>query len=277
MDPVTAGALIMGGSTIVGGMMADKSAKEAAAKNAAAQKEFAKKGIQWRVEDARKAGISPEFALGGQTASFNPTYTGGRSGDMIADAGQNIARAALASSTKEDREMDAMMKAETLRGMKLQNDKIDPALTPINRPGNPAFPSQRGNVFPGQGDSPVKDVPLERTGQAPDARHSEGASIPSVGWAETADGGLRPVPSQDIKNRIEDQLIPETLWAAQHQLGPNFGKGSPPPKSALPKGYNYWRWSYKSQAYYPGKRDTHINVKGRKIPNLIYHFEKGGY
>lgn len=255
MDPLTGAALITGGATLVGGMMGDKSAQRAADKNAAMQKEFAKKGIQWRVEDAKKAGISPEFALGGGGASFTPTYTGGKTGDMIADAGQNIARAALASGTKEDREMDAAMKAETLRGMKLQNDKIDPALTSINRPGNPPFPHANGNVFPGQGNTPVvKDVSLERTGMSPSAPHSEGGSIPAVGWMNTPDGGLRPVPSQDVKNRIEDQLIPETVWAAQNLVAPNFDKGPKPPKEALPKGAKSWRWSVSRQAYYPSSK-----------------------
>lgn len=265
MEPLTAAAVI-GGSAVLGGIIGDKSAKRAAERNAASQREFAQHGIQWKVEDARRAGISPEFALSGQTASFQPTETGGRTGDLIADAGQNIARASLASATKEDREFDALMKAETLRGMKLQNDKIDPGLTSVNRPGNPPFPSPRGNVIPGQGNSPVVDVPLERTGQLQSARHSEGASIPSVGWAETANGGLRPIPSQDIKNRIEDQMIPEGLWAAQHVIAPNFGMGSPPPKSALPKGYSHWEWDKDDQAFYPKK----IGQSSRTWGDVMY-------
>lgn len=275
MDPVTGGALIIGGSTLLGGAVADRSAEAAASKNAAAQKEFAKKGIQWRVKDAKKAGISPEFALGGGGASFTPTYTGGKTGDMIADAGQNIARAALASSTQEDRQFDAKMKAETLRGMKLQNDKIDPALTSINRPGNPAFPSQVGNVFPGQGNSPVKDVPLERTGMSPGARYSEAGSISSVGWAETPDGGLRPVPSTDIKNRIEDQIVPETIWALQHQIAPNFGGGAKPPQSALPKGAIGWRWSTTEQAYYPKFKKDWFEQSDEQNQKLIKKMRGG--
>lgn len=41
-------------------------------KNAALQREFAQKGIQWRVEDAKKAGLHPLFALGGSVASASP-------------------------------------------------------------------------------------------------------------------------------------------------------------------------------------------------------------
>lgn len=251
MDPITGAALIGVGSSVAGGIIGDKSARDAAKRNTDMQIAFAKKGIQWKVADAIKAGVSPEYALGAPTTSFSPTHTGGQTGNMIADAGQNIARSVLASGTSKDREMDAALKAETLRGMQLQNDKIDPALTSINRPGNPPFPHPNGNVIPGQGNSPVKDVALERTGQSRSAPHSEGGSIPAVGWMNTPDGGLRPVPSQDVKNRIEDQLIPETVWAAQNLVAPNFGKGPRPPAEALPKGAKGWRWSVSRQAWYP--------------------------
>jgi len=257
MDPLTGGALIGGGSMLLGGYLADKSADSAAKKNAAAQERFAKHGIQWKVADAKKAGVSPEYALGAPTTSFSPTYTGGQQGNMIADAGQNVARAALAVGTKEDRQLTSALQSETLRGMKLDNDIKQTQFSSVNRPGNPAFPSARGNMIEGQGNSPVKDVVLERTGMSRSTPHSEGGSIPSVGWAQTADGGLRPIPSQDIKNRIEDQFVPESMWAAQNLVAPNFGKGPKPPSDALPKG-KHWRWSVSRQAWYPtsGKKNT---------------------
>lgn len=256
VDPVTGAAIIGAGATLLGGIMGDKSAAEAAEKNVAGQERFAKEGIKWKVADAKAAGILPEYALGASTHSFQPTYTGGQTGSMVADAGQNIARAALASSTQADRDLDHKLKAETLRGMILQNNKIQGAesqMSRVNTPGNPPFPHLRGNVIEGQGNSPVKDVPLERTGQDSKSRYSEGASIPSVGWAETADGGLMPVPSTDIKNRIEDQAIPETAWAFENMIKPNFQAGARPPTSALPKGYGSWVYSPFRQAWYPKK------------------------
>jgi len=266
MDPLTGAALIGVGSAVAGGIMGGKSAERAADRNAAAQERFAKHGIQWKVKDAQRAGILPEYALGASTQSFSPTYTGSQAGNMIADAGQNVARAVLASGTKADRELDSQLKAETLRGMRLENNLKDPALTSINRPGNPPFPHARGNVIPGQGNSPiVQDVALQRTGQSRGSRYSEGASIPQVGWTETNDGGLRPVPSQDVKNRIEDQLIPEAVWATQNLVAPNFNKGPQPPKEALPKGAIGWRWSVSRQAYYPKFK----NIPGRTGNKLV--------
>lgn len=220
--------------------------------NAAQQDAFAKHGVQWKVQDARRAGIAPEYALGASTISPSPTHTPDTSSSMIADAGQNISRAALASATQPDRDMTKALQAETLRGMKLDNQiKETQGLSQTGFPQNPAFPHPNGNVIPGQGNSPVKDVQLERTGMSRSSPYSEGGSIPSVGWAKTADGGLRPVPSTDIKNRIEDQIIPETAWAAQHLMAPNVGKGPKPPEDALPKGASDWRWSVSRQAWYP--------------------------
>jgi len=163
MDPVTGAALIGVGSAVAGGIIGDKSARRAAKQNAAAQERFAKEGIRWKVADAKAAGILPEYALGASTHSFQPTFTGDQSGSIIAEAGQNVARSVLAAGTKEDRAFDAAIKAETLRGMKIDNE-IKSQKTSVNRPGNPAFPHPRGNVVPGQGDSPVVDIALERTG-----------------------------------------------------------------------------------------------------------------
>lgn len=270
MDPLVAGALIGAGASYLGGRKSDDSAEAAAKKNVKYQKQFAQQGIRWRVADAKAAGVSAEAALGASGAQFQPTFTGGQSGSMAADAGQNIARAVMASSTAEDRKMEAALKAETLRGMRIENDH-KAQLTRVNVPGNPPFPHDRGNVIPGQGNSPVRDVPLERTGQAPGARHSEGASVPSVGWAETADGGLRPIPSQDIKNRIEDQVIPEVLWAGQNLVAPNFGKGPKPPESALPKGA-HWRWSVSRQAWYPSKGRRNLGDKAWEFVEPLYKY-----
>lgn len=267
MDPLTASVAIGAGSALLGGHISSRESRRANEMNVRQQERFAKHGIRWKVEDAKRAGVSPEFALGAPGASFTPTSTASSRGDMIADAGQNIARSVLATEDKATRELDAKMKAETLRGMQLNNDILTTQLTSINRPGNPPFPSGGPSVTQGGISSGVySDVPLERTGQSRSARHSEGASIPSVGWAETADGGLRPVPSQDIKNRIEDQIVPETIWALQHQIAPNFGAGPRPPKEALKHPSHHWSWSHSRQAWY----------SRRKPKKLMYDRGVGG-
>lgn len=56
------------------------------------QKEFAQHGIQWKVEDAVRAGIHPAVALGAQTHSASPSFIGEESGvEGVGDDIQGIA------------------------------------------------------------------------------------------------------------------------------------------------------------------------------------------
>lgn len=81
------------GGSLLGGAMSDSSNRGIARANRAMQREFAQKGIQWRVADARKAGINPIYALGANTSTpVGQPMTGSAKGDAIAEAGQAISR-----------------------------------------------------------------------------------------------------------------------------------------------------------------------------------------
>lgn len=84
------GPAIAAAGSILGGLFGRKSQKEANDQNVAYQREFAQHGISWRVEDAKRAGLHPLFALGGSGATFTPSV------QPVMD-GQNIARAAQAA------------------------------------------------------------------------------------------------------------------------------------------------------------------------------------
>nr|QJB19984.1 MAG: DNA pilot protein [Microvirus sp.] len=77
------------------------------------QKEFAQMGLQWKVDDAKKAGLSPLFAVGGTGASFspNPVAVAGN------DGGQSISSALTRMSSSKDRALEeaqlALLKAQT--------------------------------------------------------------------------------------------------------------------------------------------------------------------
>lgn len=55
--------------------------------NLASAREFAQNSIQWKVEDAKKAGIHPLAALGTQSAYAPSSYAGGDSGETQATMG----------------------------------------------------------------------------------------------------------------------------------------------------------------------------------------------
>ncbi len=61
----------------IGGLMNMSNQNKLAQRQEDMQREFAQNSIQWRVNDAKKAGIHPVAALGSQGISYNPSYVGG--------------------------------------------------------------------------------------------------------------------------------------------------------------------------------------------------------
>lgn len=264
------GSAISAGASIVGSSMQAGSAKDAinAARDQAAldyqrQVEFAQNGIQWRVSDAKAAGIHPIFALGGNTATYTPSaisYSGDTSiGSGLAAAGQDIGRAIDATRSAEDRQT-ARLQALTLRRAELENDLLASQIAKLNAAPNPPMPAS-GNyltsdpyklsvgVDDGKGGI-VIDKPMERTISSPEKPHQEPGALPDVGFVRTPTG-LAPVPSKDAKERIEDQAIPEIMWGIRNHVLPSFGYGDPPPQSALPEGAFRWKWSNTRQEWQP--------------------------
>lgn len=93
LNKIGIGNIFNAGAQILGGVMSDRSTSRQNAQNVAYQKEFAQKGVQWKVEDAKKAGLHPLFALGANTTSFAPNpVTGSATGDAIARGASNIVK-----------------------------------------------------------------------------------------------------------------------------------------------------------------------------------------
>lgn len=99
-------------------------------KNAALQREFAQNSIQWKVNDAKKAGIHPLAALGASTYSASPSFvSGGNSGvgDAVSSMGQAIGDAvsskeAAKEEAKQDKLFDLEVKQKELENAKLASE-----------------------------------------------------------------------------------------------------------------------------------------------------------
>jgi hypothetical protein len=210
----------------------------------AQQEKFAKAGIRWKVADARAAGIHPLAALGASTSYGSPATVGTAPVADMQGMGQDIGRAIAATSTNHERKV---------MDLQLDNMKMD------NEMKRMEVISQRrrlaGQVGPGVPDD-VKSIPAQVTSHQKGKLPQEAGSITSVGFARTAGGGLTPVPSKDAKERIEDQFIPEMVWAGQNYVAPMLGDNTnKPSKSLLPKGKGYkdWQWDYSSFTWKPVK------------------------
>lgn len=109
------GAIVGGLGALAGGLLSSHSKNKATAsqhaiamQELAYQKELHKNQVQWRVEDAKKAGIHPLAALGLSSASYSPVSgsidTSGTDYSWLGDVGQNLNRAIQQGKTQKERE-----------------------------------------------------------------------------------------------------------------------------------------------------------------------------
>lgn len=113
-----AGAVTGAAGSILGGAISDKRnqayANQMWQKNYNAQKEFAQNSIQWRVQDAKKAGIHPLYAMG-QTPGYTPSDS-----SYSSAYGEGVSRA-MNSIGQAMGQLDLSLKKEQVKGEKLNN------------------------------------------------------------------------------------------------------------------------------------------------------------
>ncbi|WP_302553331.1 hypothetical protein [uncultured Bilophila sp.] len=240
------GSAIGAVGSIAGGLIGANSAQNVAGLNYEAQKEFAQNGIRWKVEDAKRAGIHPLYALGASTQGYSPS--GGYTGDYgIADAaahlGQGFERAQQAKMTKEEREkqdvrdaiqdMAALEDLQQKRRMndaqiRLANSEIfrnfalsTNALRKTGLP--PALPGGSGGVIAGQGESyatgqttpeisevvtSVAGLPSVQAGSPPDTRFYKTGT------------GRAPLPTQESGDSMDAAVGAGLQWSFRNNLLP---------------------------------------------------------
>lgn len=158
--------------------------KSAAKKQSNLQKKFAQKGIQWKVADAKAAGVHPLYALGANTVSYNPVSVGGPD---LASMGQDIGGAIDRVSTPTEKSAGALGSL-ALERAGLENDllRAQIARARINVAGQVAGPElapvQNAELLPGW------DVQRPNLGQAAENAYSEigGNVFGGIGMAQDA-------------------------------------------------------------------------------------------
>jgi len=111
------GELVAAAASIGGGAISNQYNRSMATEAADLQRQFAQNAIQWRVEDAKKAGIHPLYALGANTVSYQPTVIGDALGEGVRQAGQHISQTferPTSDLEKQKHQMDMAMAAASL-------------------------------------------------------------------------------------------------------------------------------------------------------------------
>lgn len=237
------GALIGAGASLLGGLMNSRSAD----KQMKAQKQFAQNGIQWRAQDAEKAGISKLYALGANTTSYSPVSTGGGLGDAIGNAGQDIGRAydANASQLQRSGSLTTDIARAQLDGIKIDNDiKRADLLAKVatrTQPGMGPGPNDITTVphIPGQGNSTIKYEKRIAPTDVADSNRSYGVS-PEVDMYRTKHGFTPEVPSE-LGEAQESQPLAAMQWFARNKIMPAFSDNYKTLPHKPPPGM---RWSF---------------------------------
>lgn len=109
MDPLISSAFIGAGSNILGGVASAFGSSAASREEYERQKEFAQNSVSWRVQDAKKAGLHPLYALNASAASYSPQAAVGDDYGLSA-AGSSFADIYSKSPTKAEKAMQNQQK-----------------------------------------------------------------------------------------------------------------------------------------------------------------------
>jgi len=105
MLPMLAGAGIMAAGGLVGGMLGSSSAQRSQARQQAWEKEVMQNAIQWRMSDAKAAGVHPIYALGAQVAQGSTGIPlSDPLGPAVSEMGQNIGNVVARSAPVMERQ-----------------------------------------------------------------------------------------------------------------------------------------------------------------------------
>lgn len=192
------GSIISAAGNLIGGLFGKSSADAArssaeahAARQEALQREFAQSGIQWKVADAKKAGIHPLYALGAQTTSYAPTTIGHVADTSMPTAmaamGQDIGRAVNATRTAPQRQaaFEKTVQDLSVQKMGLENQLLASQIAKLRASTNPPFPSEEDA-------SAAKRPPLALGGRIATDPMVANTEEATKRWGESADWWFGP-------------------------------------------------------------------------------------
>lgn len=177
--PVVAGSLISTGGSILGGLLGKKSESKASKRAYRRQKEFAQNQIQWKVADAKKAGLHPLYAMGGGSANYQPSFISGQDpmGSAISEGAQTMGRAYAESKAPPPGTPQGALGQAQLRAVNASAERDEAAairdLSAAKRMQQNANTTQDTDIFSGSGGGTVAsgNVPTNRVSPvAPDVR-----------------------------------------------------------------------------------------------------------
>lgn len=256
IDPIVGGAIVGGLGSIVGGALSGSAqsaanaanlewAKKQWQKNYAMQKEFAQHGLQWRSEDAKRAGLHPLAALGVNMSGASPVSVGGEqmadtsAGETARSMGQDISRAITATQTREQRILNNLQ----LESQTLENSYKRALINKLAKETAMIGPPMPPAVEPGH--------------------------VSSVGFTKTPGGSMSPIPSEKVKERIEDSPYEWEHYFMNRVVPMLTGRGPGRPDESPGTGR---RWQFNGINYVP----VPVGPTNFRIPSFMRRMNQTG-
>lgn len=264
----------------VGGLLNMSNQNKLAERQENLQREFAQNSIQWRVNDAKKAGIHPVAALGSQGISYNPSYVGG----------DNFGGSQASISFGGDKELDELNKRLlTAQVRQAEAEATSAEMANIPKPQNTGGvlfgASQTKGALTNQTGVGHSASPTSMPGQASVNPYGVAEVNNAVNFTKNTDGSLSLMPSQDVQDLVSESFLERLRWyGSQYSTDPKIragvmdsllGKGKDIPKGKVlrvnPFTLNFelvpeskagnWLSRRASPAFYYKSREDFINNK----------------
>ena len=277
VNPIIGGALIGGAAQLLGARGANRANRRENALDRQHQLNVARNTVRWRMEDARRAGVSPYAAMG-----VSPVSASGTSRPMqneLAGLGQGIASAGRSMQTATQRKADQL----NLENMKLNNDLLrsqvaasQQALVRANRPsmlppthasashdgseitthrlnGSSTLPSNASVADISRlAEAAIVRAP-EVTGSSPKNPLITAGHHPAYSYIRTRNGYM-VVPSEDLKERVEDSPQEWQSWlrmlGSPKEHKPHWSAGNG----------RYWFWNPFMSTWVARKEKPRIRI-----------------
>ncbi|CAM3387128.1 hypothetical protein [Helicobacter labetoulli] len=265
----------------VGGLMNMNNQNKLAERQENLQREFAQNSIQWRVNDAKKAGIHPIAALGSQGISYNPSYVGGD------NFGGSQASISTSTGDKEMNELNKRLLTAQVRQAEAEATSAERSLLPKSQnTGGVLFgASQTKGALTNQTGVGHSASPTSMPGQSSVNPYGVAEVNNAVNFTKNTDGSLSLMPSEDVQDLVSESMLERLRWyGSQYSDDPKIragvmdsllGKGKDIPKGmvlrANPFTLNFelvpeskagnWLSRRASPAYYYKSRKDYIDGK----------------
>nr|DAU15051.1 MAG TPA: minor capsid protein [Microviridae sp.] len=239
MDAFPWGSVIGAAGGIASSLFGSSSQKKANQQNLqlareqlAYQKELAHNQVQWRVEDAQKAGLHPLAALGVSPMSYSPVsgsavgadYSG--VGQSLQQMGQDIDRARMTGLDREERKK-ALALQDTQTALALKNQELN------NQILEQELVSRRVKLFqqltPGMAslyglDRKRYAIPGQDDAVMPRVEGTVATGEPMFQFMQQPNGSYSLEPGNDWAQAYEDKLLVEWLPVLETKLRDFYGR-----------------------------------------------------